>query len=124
MLKMNDVGDSNGEMALWIDGKNVSQLGKGFPKGKRVYDKFLPGQGGDGVRWSDEKNGPIYLTYPKDGRPFEGFRWRSDERLNINFLWVLLYITKAPEGHVSKIWFDNIVVAQEYIGPLQTQPNW
>ena len=34
MLKMNDVGDTNGEMALWIDGRRVSHLGKGFPKGK------------------------------------------------------------------------------------------
>lgn len=118
MLKVNDVGDSNGEMALWIDGKNVSRLGEGFPKGKWVYDKFQPGEGGGGVRWSDAKNGPVYTTDPAGGRPFEGFRWRSDERLDVNFLWVLLYITKAPEGHVSKVWFDNIVVANEYIGPI------
>ncbi len=123
MLKMNDIGDSNGEMALWIDGKNVSRLGKGFPKGKWVFDKFLPGQGGDGVRWSDEKKGPVYPTYPQGGQPFEGFHWRSDEHLNINFLWVLLYITKAPNDHVSKVWFDNIVVAKEYIGPIQPPPK-
>ena len=24
-----------------------------------------------------------------------------------------LYITKSPPGHVSKVWFDNIVVARE-----------
>ncbi len=118
MMKMNDVGDSNGEMSLWIDGKQVSRLGKGFPKGKWVYDKFVPRQGGDGVRWNDEKNGPDHLTFPQGGRPFEGFRWRRDEQLKLNFLWVLLYITKAPEGHVSKVWFDNIVVAKEYIGPI------
>ena len=41
----------------------------------------------------------------------------SDERLKINSLWVLLYITKAPQDHVSKIWFDNIIVAKDYIGP-------
>jgi hypothetical protein len=40
MVKMNDVGDSNGEMALWLDGKPISHLGKGFPKGKWVFDKF------------------------------------------------------------------------------------
>ena len=116
-MKMNDVDDRNGEMALWMDGKPISHLGKGFPKGKWVFDKFLPGQGGEGVRWSDEGGGPASLPFPRDGLPFEGFRWRSDERLKINFLWVLLYITKAPQDHVSKIWLDNIIVARDYIGP-------
>jgi hypothetical protein len=119
MMKMNDVGDNNGDMSLWVDGQQVSRLGKGFPKGKWIFDKFLPGQGGEGVRWSDQKGGPERLEFPNDGLPFDGFRWRSDEQLKLNFLWVLLYITKAPQGHVSKVWFDNIVVAQDYIGPIQ-----
>ena len=117
-MKMNAVEDTDGEMALWIDGKQVSRLGKGFPNGKRVFDKFMPGQGGDAVRWSDKKGGPVYFKVPDDGAPFEGFRWRTDEQLNLNFLWVLLYITKAPQDHVSQVWFDNIVVAEEYIGPM------
>ena len=33
MVKVNDVGDTNGEMACWVDGKLVSHLGKGFPAG-------------------------------------------------------------------------------------------
>ena len=54
MMKLNDLGKANGEMALWIDGKLVSHLGPGFPKGKWVFDKFLPGKGGEGVRWNDK----------------------------------------------------------------------
>ena len=77
------------------------------------------GESGEGVRWNDEKHAPERLQFPSDGQPFEGFRWRSDERLKINFLWVLLYITRAPPDHVSKIWFDNIVVAEDYIGPIE-----
>lgn len=122
MMKMNEVGDTNGELALWIDGKRSSYLGKGFPKGRWVYDKFLPGGWGEGVRWSDEKNGPERLQFPRGGSPFEGFRWRRDERLKLNFFWVLLYITKAPPDHVSKVWFDNIVVAEEYVGPIVAKP--
>jgi hypothetical protein len=118
MMMLNDVGQSNGEMALWIDGKNVSHVGRGFPKGKWVYDKFLPGQGGEGIRWNEERGGPERLDFPPEGKPFQGFRWRSDEQLNLNFLWLLCYITKAPQGHVSKVWFDNVVVAREYIGPI------
>jgi hypothetical protein len=119
MMKMNDpVAESNGQMALWIDGKLVSYIGEGFPKGKWIYDKFIPGEGGNSVRWSDEKNGTEYFTVPSEGQPFEGFRWRRDDDLKINFLWVLLYITRAEEGRLSKVWFDHIVVAKRYIGPI------
>ena len=105
MMKMNDpVSASNGQQAIWIDGKPwikdgqlISYLGQGFPKGKWTWDSFLPG---------------------RDGEPFEGFQWRKTDDLKLNFLWVLLYITKAPEGHVSKVWFDHIVVAKRYVGPM------
>jgi hypothetical protein len=119
MMKMNGpVTAHNGEMALWIDGKLVSHLGQGFPTGKWDYDKFLVNEGGDSIRWNDTKHGPDRSRTATGGAPFEGFRWRSDEKLNLNFLWVLLYITDSPEGHVSKVWFDDIVVARNYIGPL------
>jgi len=106
MMKMNDpVTQSNGEQALWIDGRpwvkdgqTVSHLGAGFPRGKWVWDSFYP---------------------DPNGQPFEGFRWRSAADLNLNYLWLLLYITKAPPGHVSRVWFDDLVVAREYIGPLR-----
>ncbi|MEN6425382.1 MAG: hypothetical protein ABFE13_08460 [Phycisphaerales bacterium] len=105
MMKMNDPStESNGEQALWIDGRpwtregqTLSHLGPGFPRGKWVWDSFLPNP---------------------NGQPFEGFRWRSDDDLNLNYLWLLLYITKAPPGHASRVWFDDIVVAREYIGPM------
>jgi len=120
MMKMNKPAtEHNGEMALWLDGRLVSHLGPGFPRGKWVFDKFVPGEGGEGIRWSDEKGGRETFHVPPGGRPFEGFRWRRTEELKLNFLWVLLYITKAPEGHVSKVWFDDIVVARSYIGPLK-----
>jgi predicted amidohydrolase len=123
MVKMNDVGESNGEMALWIDGKPVSHLGKGFPKGKWVYDKFNPGQGGEGVRWNEARGGPERFDVPARGRPFQGFRWRTDNTLNLNYLWVYLYITRAPAGHKSKVWFDDIVIATDYIGPIEGKPK-
>ncbi len=118
MMKMNEVGDANGEMALWIEGKLVSHLGHGFPKGRWIFDKFTPGEGGESVRWNDQEARPERFQAPPDGQPFDGFRWRRDEKLKLNFLWVLLYITKSPRDHVSKVWFDQIVVAKQYIGPL------
>ncbi|MEM9657282.1 MAG: hypothetical protein AAF961_02875 [Planctomycetota bacterium] len=121
MLKMNDVDQADGEMALWVDGKEVSRLGRGSPQGKWVFDKFTPNQGGETIRWDDASGAPEVSQVPVGGAPFRGFRWRSDPRLNVNFLWPLLYITKAPEGHVSRVWFDNIVAATEYIGPIKPE---
>jgi hypothetical protein len=119
MVKMNDVGQSNGELALWIDGKQVSHLGQGFPKGKWVFDKFIPGGAGEGVRWNDDKGGPENFEVPPGGEPFKGFRWRTAKELNINFLWLYVYITQAPAGHVSRIGFDDVVIATKYIGPIK-----
>jgi hypothetical protein len=118
MIQLNDVDESNGELALWMNGKRISHLGKGFPKGKWIFDKFLPGEGGESARWDDTTGKPRYFKVPQGGQEFEGFRWRNDERLKINFLWLLVFITEAPKDHVSKIWFDDIVIAKEYIGPL------
>ena len=119
MAKMNDVGETNGEQALWVDGKLVSHLGKGFPKGYWIFDKFNPAKGGKSVRWSDQKGGPVYAEIPEGGLPFKGFEWRTSKELKVSYLWILLYITKAPNGKVSKVWFDDIVLAKEYIGPIK-----
>jgi hypothetical protein len=105
MMKMNEpVTQSNGEQALWIDGRpwirdgqTVSRLGQGFPRGRWVWDSFLPDGGGE---------------------PFQGFRWRRTPELKLNFLWLLLYITESPASHVSRVWFDEVVVARRYIGPI------
>ena len=107
MVKMNDpVGEANGEQAFWIDGKLwrrdgqiASHVGQGFPNGKWY-----------GGWWRPDI---------KEKTAFKGFQWRTDEKLKINYVWPYIYITKAPKGHVSKIWFDNIVVAKQYIGPIK-----
>ena len=119
MVQMNDLDDSNGEMALWINGIPVSHLGKGFPRGKWVFDKFMPGQEGEGVRWNKTKGDREYLTTAPGGDPFDGFRFRTTEALNVNFLWLYTYITQGTRGHANRVWFDDVVVATEYIGPLQ-----
>jgi hypothetical protein len=121
MVQMNDLGKSNGELALWIDGKQVSHLGPGFPSGKWEFDKFKPGVGGDSVRWNRETGKrENFKTKSAGGDPFEGFRFRTDERLNINYVWLYTYITKGTNGHSNRVWFDDVVVARDYIGPLNT----
>ncbi len=112
MVKLNDTGDTNGELAAWVNGKKVSHLGKGFPKGTWVWDKFHPGKKGPGYKWEDGR------TKVPGNKPFQGFRWRTSEELKITYIWPYVYITKAPEGHISRVWFDHIVVARNYIGPI------
>ena len=121
MVKMNDVGDTNGELALWIDGVQVSHLGKGFPRGQWTFDKFLPGREGDGVRWNFEQGRRESIRTAPGGDPFEGFRFRTAERLKVNFLWLYLYITQGTRGHANRVWFDDVVVATEYIGPVSAK---
>jgi len=118
MVQVNKVGDTDGELVLWIDGQKVSHLGKGFPCGKWTFDKFQPGQEGGGVRWSTEKGRREYFETAAGGDPFEGFRFRTVKDLNVNFVWLYLYITKGTEGHANRVWFDDVVVATQYIGPL------
>jgi hypothetical protein len=107
MVRLNDPPTAgNGEQAFWINGRLwrvddqiVSHVGPGFPRGNWTGGWWHPDATSD--------------------RGFDGFNWRSIEPLTINYLWTYVYITKAPRGHVSRVGFDNIVVATEYIGPLQ-----
>ncbi len=121
MVKLNKVGDTSGELALWIDGEQVSHLGQGFPRGKWVFDKFYPGQEGAGVRWNQQTGQRENLTTAAGGDPFQGFRFRTAESLKINFLWLYLYITDGTEGHPNRVWYDDVVVATDYIGPLRSE---
>ena len=71
------------------------------------------------ARWNNKTASRENFQTAAGGEPFEGFRWRTSKELDLNFVWAYLYITGAPEGHVSKVWFDDIVVATEYVGPIK-----
>jgi hypothetical protein len=54
-----------------------------------------------------------------DGRlcgHYRGIRWRDEASLRINCLWVLLYIHQNAQ--TNRVWFDDIVLATDYIGPM------
>lgn len=106
MVRLNEPVDaSNGEQAFWIDGRLfvrngqvASHFGPGFPRGE----------------WT----GGWWRTDHESESSFSGFRWRSTEALKINFLWMQVYNPQTPEGETTRVWFDHIVVAKEYIGPI------
>jgi hypothetical protein len=98
MVKLNNpVSASNGEHAIWMDDVKVSHLGQGFPNGT----------------WS----GGIF-TQTATGTPFEGFRWRSDSNLKLNWIWLQNYASADPAGFTANMLFDHVVVARRRIGCL------
>ncbi len=102
MVKLNNpVTASNGEHAIWLNGVKVSHLGLGFPNGN----------------W----NGGIFTQDPL-GTPFEGFRWRSDANLNLNYIWLQNYSPSDPAGFSANMYFDHVVAAKSYIGCLASGP--
>jgi hypothetical protein len=110
MLKTNSKPEArDGELALWLDGTLTAHVRPGMAIGDWTGMGFQP--------------------LPQGGQPFEGFRWRTDERLKVNFFWLLFYVTEnaARQNNVdgpaptNRVWFDDIVVASEYIGPVRSE---
>ncbi len=98
MIRLNNpVSDSTGELKLWINGNLVGYYGKGFPIGTWDEATFVEGA----------------------GFPFEGFRWRSNSNVVLNYLWLKNYATQNNLYPSSNdMWIDHLVVAKRYIGPI------
>ena len=107
MLQCNSAPEkSDGELALWLDGQPVAHF---YPGARRS-------------RWT----GMGFSAVAEAGEPFEGFRWRTNRDLKINFFWLLHYVTEnaarqnnvAKPNPISRVWFDDLVVSTEYVGPI------
>ncbi len=110
MIKMNSAPDKrDGEFALWIDGKLTMHIKKGIPRSN----------------WS----GMGFDLLKSGGQPFEGLLLRTDMNLKINTLWLEHYVdlgaqtgnnVKNPQM-INPAYFDNLVIAKSYIGPIAKQ---
>ena len=99
MVKLNNpVSATNGEIKLWINGNLISNLGYQFPTGTWSFNHFTEGS----------------------GIPFEGFQFRNDNALNLNYIWLRNFNDMNSVGHQGNIYFDHLVVAKKYIGPIST----
>jgi hypothetical protein len=106
-VKCNSAPDRrDGELALWVDGVPQAEVKQGTPHGQ----------------WT----GMGFKVLKEGGEPFEGFLWRTDNEVKVNFLWLMVYMTEeairrckteAP-NRVNRVWFDDVVLAREYVGPL------
>lgn len=93
-------GAHDGELALWVDGALAMRIVKGVRRGP----------------WS----GMGFEVLQEGGEPFEGFLWRTSLELQLNFFWLLHYVTDRTyrDAKTHRVWFDDIVVATEPIGPI------
>lgn len=102
-VKLNSTGTSrDGTFTLWKNGKEIFDLRAG-DRGQWVYDTF----------WREGNPAP-YTGFPLT--TFEGFRWRTNTALNLNFVWLAHYATTLTNGQTSLVQFDQLVVAKKYIG--------
>jgi len=107
MIKLNTPGQRDGELALWLDGELITRIHKGVRR-----DRWT----GMGFRVRNDDG----------GEPFDGFSFRTNDKLKINFFWLLHYVTEGAlrrngVNNLSKpnrVWFDNVVIAKRYIGPI------
>jgi hypothetical protein len=104
MLKANTPGKQDGAMAFWIDGVELGRYAPGTPSGTWVRNEFVTG---------GERN-----TKPA---PFPGFDFRTTDALKVSEIALLWYVSEeyAAKGTATKnvVWFDDVVVATEYVGP-------
>jgi hypothetical protein len=94
----------------------MNHLGPGFPRGEWIWDGF----------WPNESCTPSPEPCDIDGlatpccTDFEGFRWRTVSNFDINYVWLEHYVDSDP---TCGVWFDDLVIATEYIGPLGGDPK-
>lgn len=106
MVKCNEVGRSDGELALWLDGTPATHIGPGTKTGRWTGEGFEVGADG--------------------AESFEGFRWRTVPELAVSYFMLSHYVTEnayrqnrvANPPALNRVWFDDIVVATDYIGPV------
>jgi hypothetical protein len=124
-------------MDMEIDPKMNKYWGNGFfppgpEKGKAGSDKRVLPKLGEWQCWEFmvEANTPgkadgrqaMWLDGKLVGE-FTGIRWRTDGDLKINCFWLQHFgydesdPTKGTHKERQTVWFDDVVVAKEYIGP-------
>jgi len=98
-----------------MDGMVTSYLGKGFPSvGTWTYDKFQPGGKAWGVTWDYEQGKGVPI---EGGDPCRASNGGVHPSSNINAIWLYRYMSQA-ETSESLVWWDHLVIAKKYIGPI------
>ncbi|MEX0655262.1 MAG: hypothetical protein WD534_17800 [Phycisphaeraceae bacterium] len=108
MIKLNTIGERDGEMAFWIDGVKYGHWRPGSPVGRWLRQNFFT-------------QGQYFENY-ENPQPFEGFSWRTHPSLKVNKASLQWYVSSRSyenaEVDENIVYFDNLVIANRYIGPI------
>jgi len=108
MIKLNSAPEKDdGRLALWIDGKLVLDVVKGKRRGP----------------WS----GMGFQLVRSGGEVLKGLNLRTSTELKVNHVWLEHYVDMGAQtsnkvkdpNPTNTVWFDDVVAAGEYIGPVQ-----
>jgi hypothetical protein len=114
--QVNQVGESDGRLALWVNDALLGEYGAGYPEGTWLRDQFH--QGG------------CEFSACTDPVPFEGFEFRTNEQVRFKGIFLDAYYERDSsadkraelEGRgltvsdEQTILYDDIVVATKRIG--------
>lgn len=119
MMKPNTPGLDDGYQAYWIDGELIINSTVANEECGPYVESY------DTVCEDDDPSLDVYDVYdnppPYDAvYPGEGYIWRDTGSLQINYLWIQLYNhLGSTNPDENKVWFDNVVVSKDYIGPME-----
>ena len=122
MIKVNAVGQEDGEQAFWIDGQPLTSSYSGNGPAQ-VISSFGPGAPLGG--WVTAHFCPDTTGMPFSGDPANagsGFRWRTVPNLDISYIRPLVYNDHAQPNAANDVYVANIVVAKKPIGPIVACP--
>ena len=111
MVKANEVGQSDGALALWKDDELVGEYEPGTPRGRWLRDNFYT--------WGE---------YYEDEQAFEGFDFRSSEdvllkRFTLDAYYqedtLNDYAMELPIPEAQIILYDDVVIAEQRIGCMR-----
>ncbi len=112
LIQLNSAPEKyDGRLALWIDGQPAMNFVSGQRRGP----------------WS----GMGFNLVESGGELLKGLRLRNNMDLKINHLWLEHYVDEGAQrqnkvanpNRINRVWFDNIVVAKSYIGPIQLETH-
>lgn len=118
--KLNDIGEDNGELSLWVNNKLVGNYKKGTPTGAWFRSRF-------------HSDGCKFNSCPEPS-PFDGFNFRTSENVKFREIYMDAYYQldtfNRKKNKLEKmgkkvsenltIFYDDIIVATERIGCMSS----
>ncbi len=120
MTKVNSAGNTDGEVALWLNNQLVGDYAQGSPVGTWLRDSFNTWGPYDGPMTAIGSNGQKFSTGPA---PFGGFSFATSssvlmKSVTLGSYWQSDDPQLANSPSAETILYDNIVLATQRIGCL------